>query len=362
MIRSTTVASVSMFSVNPDWERLPPGYRHADVADVAVDSADRVYLLTRNDSRVLVYERDGRFIRSFGDGVLTDRPHGIAVGPDGAVLCVLEDDGTVRRFDSNGSQIGVLGVSGFESETGCDWSISRPEEFSRRIGTITRGGPPFNHPTGVAMAPNGDLYVSDGYGNARVHQFSIDGKLIRSWGEPGVGPGQFHVPHNLIATSDGRVLVADRENDRVQVFTSDGDFLSEWTDLHRPTDIALDQNGRFFVSEFPSPAGWYSWVHGYTEVEKPSRVSVIDQSGNVVDRFGTPSNPGAKDGLLAAHGVAVDSDGNVYVAEVTQTYIKGREMLGDTPWEAAEGQTLRRFNNTGSRGWPRDHSFDANPQ
>ena len=114
----------------------------------------------------------------------------------------------------------TLGVSGRPSDTGAT---------SPDYRTVQRGGPPFNYPTNVALSPEGDIYVSDGYGNARIHRFSPDGRLLHSWGQPGAGPGQFNVPHGIAIDRQGIVLVADRENSRIQRFTPDGEFIDEWT-------------------------------------------------------------------------------------------------------------------------------------
>lgn len=287
-----------------------------DVADVAVDAADRVYLLCRHPQGVYVFEPDGRFVAAWGAGDLSSRPHGITIGLDGNVHVVDEDDHSVRRFSPSGRLLGVLGESGRPSDTGADWGI---RDFKARIGSIRRGGPPFNHPTKLAVAPNGDLYVSDGYANARVHRFSAEGELIASWGEPGTGPGEFHVPHGLLVTADERLVVADRENDRIQVFSLEGAFLEQWTDLRRPAAVTADRSGNLYVCEMASPAGHDSWVHGVVREPIPARVSVFDSSGRLLERFahgGHPCDPG---NLLAPHGLAVDSSGFVYVAEIAQT-------------------------------------------
>ena len=101
------------------------------------------------------------------------------------------------------------------------------------------GGEPFCQCTHTALAPNGDIFVSDGYGNARVHKFSPDGRLIRSWGTSGVGQGEFNLPHNICCDEDGFVYVADRENHRVQIFDGNGKYQTEWRDLHRPSALFL---------------------------------------------------------------------------------------------------------------------------
>lgn len=201
--RRVTFDRETRYGLVSNWEQLPAGHRHRDVAGVAVDGADRVYLITRGDAQVIVYERDGTFVRSWGAGTFTERTHGITVAPDGSVFCVDDAGHDVRKFTPEGVELQRLGT-GEPSDTGYD---------GQDLASI-RGGPPFNRPTNVAILPQGELFVTDGYGNARVHVFAPDGRLLRSWGEPGSGNGQFTVPHGIALIADGRVLVADRENDR----------------------------------------------------------------------------------------------------------------------------------------------------
>ncbi len=269
------MTSIPRFDVLEGWEKLPVGYVHKDVDGVATDSRDRVYLLTRGDARVIVYERDGTFVTSWGEDIFTPRTHGICIGPDDSVWTVDDGDHTVRKFTPDGKQLMLIGTPGVASDTGYD---------GKTVKSITRGGPPFNRPTDAAVAPNGDLYVVDGYGNARVHRFTADGKLIRSWGEPGIGPGQFHLPHAVFVARDGRVLVADRENDRIQFFSPEGKYLDQWTHVQRPTDIYVDRDGLVYVSELWWRVGQSSFVHGPIKYDLPGRLSVFDSEGNLLLR------------------------------------------------------------------------------
>lgn len=304
------------------WEQLPEGFAHGDVAGVGVDAHDRVFLITRSEHRVIVYESDGTFVRSWGETVFTPRTHGLTVGPNGAVYTVDDGDHTVRRFTADGQLQLTLGTPGVPSDTGYDGTDE---------ATITHGGPPFNRPTNVAVAPTGDLYVSDGYGNARVHRFSADGKLLQSWGEPGTGPGQFEIPHGIGVLADGRVLVCDRENDRIQLFSPDGTYLGEWTDVQRPTQVFIAQDGLLYVSELWWGAGQRSYAHGEIHQNQYGRVSVLDAEGHVVTRVGG-GQPGTPGNFAAPHSVAVDSHGDLYVAEVTQTFAaQGGIVPADTP-------------------------------
>ena len=328
------------FEIVEEWESRPMHLEHLDVSDVAVDSQDRVYLLTRFDARVIVYARDGSFLHSWGDGAFTHRPHGITIGADDTVYVVDEDDHTVKKFTVDGKPLGVIGRSGVASDTGADWTLP---DMRERLASVRYGGPPFNHPTALAIAPNGDLFVADGYANARVHKFSREGELIMSWGEPGREPGQFHIPHAVCVAPDARVLVADRENDRIQLFTENGEFIEQWTDVQRPTAIAIDGERHVIVAELSWLAGQDSGRYGRAVRTMPSRMSVLDANGNVMSRFG--SGPPCDAGQFAApHGIALDSRGDMYVAEVTYSFAKNWLGRDDrTGYDPQQCHTIQKF-------------------
>jgi len=278
-----------------DWqEQLPAGLSHKEVADVCVDGEQRVFLYGRYDHAVYAYDREGAFLRSWGKEIF-GRSHGITAGPDGSIYCVDDGAHAVRKFSPNGELLLTLGTPEVPAETGYD---------GRDSDTIRCSAGPFNRCTSLAVAPNGDLYVADGYGNARVHRFSARGELLRSWGEPGRGPGQFRIPHGIYVLPDGRVLVADRENHRIQFFDPEGTFLEEWTDLQRPCAIDVDADGRIYVAEL-------IWE------DRPGRVSVFDRGGRLLARWGEHGHEPGK--FIAPHGIAVDAKGDVYVAEVCWT-------------------------------------------
>jgi len=269
-------------------------------------------------SCIFVYEKDGTFVRTWGEGLFSDRLHGLTVHPDGTLFVVDDEGQAVRHFTTGGHELAPIGPVGKASDTGYNGTD---------LATIARSAGPYNRPTNIVVAPNGELFVSDGYGNARVHRFSPDGRLIASWGEPGIGPGQFKISHGIAVLRDGRVLVCDRENDRIQVFTPDGGYLTEWP-AQRPTQVVLGPDGLLYLTEL-----W--WVKGQKtprgeEIaqDRYGRVSVLDADGKLVARYGggAPNTPG---NFTAPHGIAVDSRGDVYVAEVTYFFGVQRGLVPD---------------------------------
>ena len=263
-----------------DWAKLPPGQSFGTVSAVATDSQDRVYAFQRTEPPVVVFDRDGNFLSSWGNGAFVN-PHGIFIAGD--IIYLTDREGSVAmKYTLDGKPLQIIGTHGAYSDTGC--------EVAGEV--VPRSAGPFNYITELVPSASGDLYVSDGYRNARVHRFSSDGRLISSWGEPGKGgPNQFNLPHSLIVGQDGRVYVCDRENSRVQVFSADGQYITMWTDMNRPLDISQDRDGNFVISERP-------------EDGVPPQISVLDPEGKVLARW--PSR--------SAHGSWVDAHGDIYLA------------------------------------------------
>jgi DNA-binding beta-propeller fold protein YncE len=318
------------FDLVHDWEQLPGQFVHRDVADVAIDSQDRVYLFVRHDFRVLVYAADGTFLHAWGDAEFVNS-HAITIGPDDSVYCTDNGNHTVRKYTPDGKLLMVLGTPGVPSDTGY---------VPMDLDTIVRCGGPFNACTDVAVGPDGDLYVSDGYGNARIHHFSAGGDLLQSWGEPGTGPGQFHLPHGIAISAEGRLVVADRENDRLQFFDLDGAFIEEWTNIRRPSSVHFDADGLLYVAELWRWPGQRSYVHGVATEDQPGRVSVLAPDGEVLTRWGDSEDRCAPGNFVAPHGISVDSRGDVYVAEVTWT------LAGRLDLVSSECHQIQKFQRT----------------
>ncbi|HZL99845.1 MAG TPA: hypothetical protein VFD43_06300, partial [Planctomycetota bacterium] len=154
------------------------------------------------------------------------------------------DHAQMMRFTTSGKLLRTLGTKGFRSDTGVPPDYGKSDAWKY----VTHGGGPFNLPTDIDLNPAGEMFVTDGYGNARVHKFAADGTHLMSWGEPGAGPGQFNLPHAVWIARDGRVLVADRENDRVQVFDQNGKLLRIWpTKLIGPAVIYVDREDIVYI-------------------------------------------------------------------------------------------------------------------
>jgi hypothetical protein len=177
-------------------------------------------------------------------------------------------------------------------------------------------GEPFHRCTHTAMAPNGDLYVSDGYGNARIHKYTPDGRRLTSWGGPGTDPGEFNIPHNITCDADGWVYVADRENHRVQVFDGNGKYETQWNNLHRPSGL--------FMPPGKCPICYIGEIGPAQPVNRnvPNlgpRVTIVDNTGKRLSRLGGLCAGLGADQFLSPHGLCVDRHGDIYVGEVSWT-------------------------------------------
>jgi DNA-binding beta-propeller fold protein YncE len=244
---ATTTAIVGSgtytYEVREDWARLPEGWT-MPAAAVTVDSEDRVYCFNRSPEHpVVVFDRDGNYLSSWGAGLFAF-PHLIRADADDNLWLVDRDHGQMYLFTRTGELLRTIGTKGHRSDTGTT------ELSSTAYTKVTRGGGPFNLPPDIAVAPSGEMFATDGYGNARVHKFAPDGTLLFSWGEPGTGPGEFMLPHAVWIDRRGRVLVCDRENDRVQIFDQQGRFLEQWsTRLIGPAVIYVDADDIVYVAE-----------------------------------------------------------------------------------------------------------------
>jgi hypothetical protein len=304
------VANRLDYDVIEGWERLPEGWSFVEVAGVAVDSQDRVYVFNRGQHPMIVFDKEGKFLGAWGEGVFSSA-HGVFIDRADNVWCCDNFDHTVRKFTTDGKLLMTIGEPNKPAETG----------FVLGATPVQHSGGPFNMVTNLATGPNGELFISDGYGNARVHRFSADGKLLASWGEPGSGPGQFNLPHSIAVDHSGRVYVADRENSRIQIFTSGGELITIWDWLGRPCDLFIDDQENIYIAELgwtlpvPDRPHFPFMKHPPAGHSPIARVTICDPDGKVRARIGGPE-PLLPGNFIVPHGIWADSRGDLYVGEV----------------------------------------------
>ena len=275
-------AGARVYEQVEDWEKLPEGWVLGQTA-IVTDSQDRVYLFNRSDHPLIVLDRDGKFLNSWGEGDLPDA-HGMFIDADDNLYMPVKNSHVVLKYSPDGNLLMTMGDWDKPSDTGWTGDVNDPAK---------QAAGPFNRPSDIALDASGDLYISDGYGNSRVHKFTSDGKLLFSWGEPGkTGQGEFHVPHGVWVHTDGRVFVADRENNRIQIFDAEGKYLDEWGGLARPCDIYIDEDEILYVPE----------LDGF--------MSILSIDGDIIASWGSPLDAGWGNG---AHAVWMDSHGDLYV-------------------------------------------------
>jgi len=295
------------------WGQLPEGWRWGQCAGVACDSEDNVHVFTRTEHPNMVFDKSGKLIDHWGEE-LFEHPHGICITPaQDDVYYVETITHLVTKFSKGGRHLLSIGKRHQPSDTGYTEEIREPVSDPRISGGgipiingVAHGAGPFHQPTDISIAANGDIYVSDGYRNSRVHRFSADGTLLKSVGEPGNakdlkgtkdGPNLYHTPHGIWVHKD-RVYVSDRENYRIQVYDLDLNHLDIWTGLARPTKIYVDPREEvMYVSELDD------------------RFSLLNLDGTFIGSYGgeRSNDPGK---FWGPHGIWTDSEGSIYVAEV----------------------------------------------
>lgn len=291
-----------------DWAKLTEGRPWGSTAAVDVDTNDHIWVAERCGANscvdstlapILEFDQSGKLVKSFGAGLFVF-PHGIAIDKEGNVW-VTDGQGKnskghqIFKFSRDGQILMTLGKAGVAGD--------EPDEF--------------NQPSDVIVAANGDIFVADGHGgnsNARIVKFSRDGKFIKAWGKKGIAPGEFDTPHGLAFDSKGRLFVADRNNNRIQIFDQEGNFIEQWTQFSRPSGIFIDAKDNIYVADSESNS-----VRAHPGWKRGIRI------GNVRDGYVTAFIPDPVEnvkGTSAAEGVAADSLGNIYGAEVGPKELK----------------------------------------
>lgn len=282
----------------PGWGKLPRGWEWNHAVGLAIDSKDRIYVYNRGAHPMMVFDTEGKLIASWGEGIFGSAHH-IFISPDDSLYTTDVGDHTIRKWTPEGKLIMTIGTPGKPAQA--------------------LSGKPFNRPTDVALGLDGSIYITDGYGNARVHQYTAEGKHIRSWGEPGSGPGQFNIPHGVFIDDTGQVYVSDRGNSRVQVFTSDGQYIRQWRGVNRPNDLYRGPDGNLFIPEsgfhHGADAGAAAPPNASTPQSHPAGIKIMNLMGQWVGGWGM--NTDAPGDFLAAHSVGIDSKDSLYVGETT---------------------------------------------
>ena len=255
------------YQVDANWARLPAGTAwNGNTSWITADGKGQVMVLVRTAPYFRVLTRDGTFVKAFGDDGLLQSAHSVTNDPQGNLWVTDSAAHVVHKFTADGRLLMTLGKKGVAGDNA-----------SRDL---------FNQPNHVAVAPSGDIYVSDGYVNARVVQFSSAGQFVRIiGGVKGSQPGQLQLPHGVALDSRGRILVNDSDNQRVSVFDKDGKFIEAWAYTSRG-GIAVAPDDTVYISDVN--AG----------------VVTIVKDGKLIDRVSAER----------AHGMVIDSDGSIYVS------------------------------------------------
>jgi sugar lactone lactonase YvrE len=301
-----------------NWAKLPEGRIWGSTSAVDIDRDGKsVWVAERcganscagkNDPPILKFDASGKLVKAFGEGLLIF-PHGIYVDQDDNVWVT---DGQaangkghqVIKFSPEGKVLMTLGKAGVAGD----------------------GSDTFNQPDDVVVAPNGDIFVSDGHtankDNARIVKFTKDGQFIKQWGGHGSGPGQFEVPHALAFDSQGRLFVGDRANNRIQIFDQDGNFIAQWRQFGRPSGIFIDKNDVLYVTDSESTdRDGYGHNPGYKRGIRVGNAKDGTVTAFIPDPL-APDATGKLPGTSISEGVAADAMGNIYGAEVGPKALK----------------------------------------
>jgi hypothetical protein len=283
------------YVVDPAWPQRPAELYWAEVPGVAVDAHDRVYVFTRATPPVQVYEADGKFVRAWGADTIKSAHH-IKIDGQGHVWIADIGQHVVQKYTPEGKLLLTLGT---------------PNQPGRDASHL-------NMPTDMAITAAGDVFVSDGYGNARVVHFDKNGKFIKEWGELGSKPGQFSIPHAIAVDSRGRLYVADRNNVRVQVFDQQGKLLDIWNNLVVPWGFWVTKNDEIWVCG-SSPMQWRPSDTALGCPPKDQVFMKFNPEGKLLQLWTVPKG---MDGLERpgecnwVHAIAADSKGNLYVGDI----------------------------------------------
>ena len=283
------------YHVDTAWPAQKPPYPWEAMAGIAVDDEGLVWTLNRGEMPVQVYDAQGKLVRSWGRGLFKS-PHQLSIGPRGDVWIADSQNHAVYKFTPQGDLLLTLGVPG------------EPGDDDKH----------FKMPTDVVETLEGDVFVADGYRNNRVVHFGAKGQFVKTWGELGVEPGNFSLPHSIALDSQGRLYVADRNNGRIQVFDQSGRFLAQWRNRCVPWTVRVTSDDRVYVCG-SSPAQWRQEDVQMGIPPKDQLVMQFDTDGELQHWWSFPLGQAdqAKPGELAwVHGLAIDATGNLYLGDI----------------------------------------------
>jgi len=289
------------YKVALGWPQLPANITLGGVISVEPDAKGDIWVLHRNQPPILEFNQAGGLIKSFGT-VMFVQPHGMTIDRDGNIWVTDSQTkdgkgGQVFKFSPEGKVLMTLGKAGVAEETS--------ESFAG--------------PSDVVVAPNGDIFVTDGHvanANGRVVKFSKDGKFIKSWGSThGSGPGEMNQPHSIAMDSRGRLFVADRSNSRIDIFDQDGKLLDTWKQFGRPSGVFIDKNDIIYVVDSQSNA---TQNPGFTRGIRIGSAKDGKVTAFIPDTLPDPD----KNNNAGAEGIGADASGNVYAGEVTTMTLK----------------------------------------
>jgi hypothetical protein len=292
-----------MYEYIPGWGDFPPDLYNNSIA---VDSHDRVFVCALGFGKgypllsaplIVIADPDGTVVESWGTGVAV-HAHGLNIVDD-TVFVADKPAHVCLKFTLDGKILQVLGQHGIPSDTGC---LKSGDPVPRAAG-------PFNHPEDFISSPWGDLYAADGTHNTRVHRFDSGGHLIQSWGHWGDEPGNFKSPHSVLPTPDGRLIVCDRLNHRIQIFDRKGKLLDIWTGFQWPCKVLPTEKGDYLVCEDPGNQTKPGVTgHGSErDAARESGIRVIDRNGKFMTHLA----------VGRTHWMAMDSYGDIYTATHT---------------------------------------------
>jgi DNA-binding beta-propeller fold protein YncE len=282
------------YRVDPAWPVGPLPCKCGGVSGVAVDTQDRVWVFNRGKVSVQAFSREGKLLEAWGEG-LFKAPHGLRIDRNGDLWITDAALHVVRKYTPQGKLLLELGTAG------------EPGENDRH----------FNRPTDVAIAPDGDVFVADGYANNRVVHFDAQGRFVKAWGKLGVKPGEFSLPHGIASDSQGRLYVCDRNNARIQVFDRQGSCLAEWRNLLVPWCIWISTKDEIFVTG-SSPTRWGEGrLLGVPPKDQLVMKLAADGRLRELSTFPMGETGREQPGQLNwLHGVAADSRGDLYLGDI----------------------------------------------